>query len=127
MLDTQVPYDPFTIPNVSQAAPTQYNPYLEDNSNLVAGANTAYYPTQASYAPTAQPVSEFQVRNWRDSKTLQLQYHLYAPIGPHREDLLAYQRFSHDFFMPEKLREELQRKSEASLQIMPSKPSLVFA
>jgi hypothetical protein len=41
-------------------------------------------------------------------------------MGPHREDLLAYQRLPHDFFMPEKLREELQRKSEASLQTMPS-------
>lgn len=41
-------------------------------------------------------------------------------MGPHREDLLAYQRLPHDFFMPEKVREELQRKSEASLQTMPS-------
>ncbi|OBT93978.2 PAB-dependent poly(A)-specific ribonuclease subunit 3 [Pseudogymnoascus verrucosus] len=101
-LDAQVPFDPFTIPNSTQAVPAaQYNPYLEDTS---AGASAAYYPGQASYAATAQP----------------LQYHLYAPMGPHREDLLAYQRLPHDFFMPEKLREELQRKSEASLQTMPN-------
>lgn len=53
-LDAQVPFDPFTIPNSTQAVPAaQYNPYLEDSS---AGASAAYYPGQASYAPTAQPV-----------------------------------------------------------------------
>lgn len=104
-LDSQVSYDPFTIPNTAPSIPqTQYNPYLEDGTNMVAGASAGYYPTQSSYAATAQP----------------LQYHLYAPMGPHREDLLAYQRLPHDFFMPEKLREELHRKSEASLQTMPN-------
>jgi len=69
------------------------------------GSNGAgYYQNQTSYAATVQP----------------LQYHLYAPIGPHREDLLAYQRLAHDFFMSEKIREDLQKKSEASLQVMPN-------
>ena len=54
---------------------------------------------------------------------MQLQYHLYAPIGPHREDLLAYQKHAHDFFMPEALREELQKKAEATFQVMPSMSS----
>lgn len=49
-----------------------------------------------------------------------LQYHLYAPVGPHREDLMQYHRVTHDFFIPEKLREEMQRKTEASLQVMPN-------
>lgn len=56
---------------------------------------------------------------------MKVQYHLYAPIGPHREDLLPYQRNAHDFFMPEKLREDLQKKSEASLQTMPSMIALL--
>jgi PAB-dependent poly(A)-specific ribonuclease subunit 3 len=47
-------------------------------------------------------------------------------MGPHREDLLPYQRLAHDFFMPEKLREDLHRKSEASLQIMPSASLLLL-
>lgn len=104
-LDSQVSYDPFTLPNAGQTVPSaQYNPYLEDNVNIVGGAGGSYYPTQGTYAATAQP----------------LQYHLYAPLGPHRDDLLAYHRLAHDFFMPEKLREELQKKSEASLQTMPN-------
>lgn len=51
---------------------------------------------------------------------MQLLYHLYAPSGPNRENLLAYQRSAHDFFIPENLRQDLQRKSEATLQILPS-------
>jgi hypothetical protein len=51
----------------------------------------------------------------------QLQYHLYAPIGPHKEDILAYQRLAHDFFLPNDLREELQKKSEATRQVMLSR------
>jgi PAB-dependent poly(A)-specific ribonuclease subunit 3 len=46
-------------------------------------------------------------------------------MGPHREDLMAYQRQAHDFFMPEKMREDLQRKADASLQLMPSMYILV--
>jgi hypothetical protein len=45
---------------------------------------------------------------------------MYAPVGPYREDLLPYQRATYDFFMPEKLRSELQRKAFATLQVMPS-------
>jgi PAB-dependent poly(A)-specific ribonuclease subunit 3 len=39
-------------------------------------------------------------------------------MGPHREDLLPYQRLSHDFFMSNDLREELQKKSAATLQVL---------
>lgn len=55
----------------------------------------------------------------------QIQYHLYAPLGPHRENLLAYQRTAHEFFIPDDLREDLQRKAHASLQLLPSKRSEV--
>ncbi|RDW80233.1 hypothetical protein BP6252_04871 [Coleophoma cylindrospora] len=101
--DAQV-FDPFAMAAVAQAIPsTPYNPYLEENNQL--GANGAgYYQGQASYAASIQP----------------LQYHLYAPIGPHKEDILSYQRHAHDFFMPEKIREELQKKTEATLQVMPN-------
>lgn len=34
---------------------------------------------------------------------------------------MPFQRQIHDFFLPEKLREEMQRKSEALQQVMPSK------
>jgi PAB-dependent poly(A)-specific ribonuclease subunit 3 len=99
---------------------TQYNPYLDDNSS-VAGSASGYYPAQASYAATAQPVSPAFQAPSSMADFQKVQYHLYAPIGPHKEDLLPYQRHPHDFFMHEKLREDFQKKSEASLQIMPSR------
>ena len=45
-----------------------------------------------------------------------LSYHLYASIGPRRENLTPYQRSTSDFFVPDNLREDLQRKAEATLQ-----------
>ncbi|KAG0651465.1 Poly(A)-nuclease deadenylation complex subunit 3 [Hyphodiscus hymeniophilus] len=102
--DTQSSYDPFQMTPLTQVLPTTpYNPYLEDSTNI-ASNGASYYQPQTTYTAPAQP----------------LQYHLYAPIGPHREDLLAYQRLTHDFFMPEKLREDLQKKAEATLQVMPN-------
>ncbi|RKF73659.1 PAN2-PAN3 deadenylation complex subunit PAN3 [Golovinomyces cichoracearum] len=96
-------FEPFTMNNISQNLPaTPYNPYLDDAANL---ANTgAYFQAQPSFSAPAQP----------------LQYHLYAPIGPHREDLLAYQRLTHDFFIANETREDLQKKSEATYQVMPN-------
>jgi PAB-dependent poly(A)-specific ribonuclease subunit 3 len=45
-------------------------------------------------------------------------YHLYWPVGPQPTNLLGYQRIAHDFFIPDALREELQKKSEISRQIL---------
>lgn len=46
-----------------------------------------------------------------------LNYHLYASVGPRRENMLPYQRASADFFIPDDLREDLHKKSDATLQI----------
>ncbi|KAK4976564.1 PAB-dependent poly(A)-specific ribonuclease subunit 3 [Elasticomyces elasticus] len=77
---------------------SQVNPYTQDAGGV---ANSSFYQGASTYT---QP----------------LNYHLYAPIGPHRENLLAYQRTAHDLFIPDNLREELQRKSEATLQVLPN-------
>lgn len=103
--DGAVSFDPFTMGGVNQALPpTQYNPYAEDPTGMAAHGGAAYYQSQAAFAAPLQP----------------LQYHLYAPIGPHKEDLMPFHRMTHDFFMPEKLREEMQKKTEATLQVMPN-------
>ncbi|KAH0547844.1 PAB-dependent poly(A)-specific ribonuclease subunit 3 [Glutinoglossum americanum] len=97
------PYDPFTPTSLAAAVASnhqnQLNPYVQD-ATAMAGMGS-YYQGQGNFT---QP----------------LQYHLYAPLGPHRENLLAYQRTAHDFFFSDALREELQRKSEASLQVLPN-------
>ncbi|KAF4553483.1 PAN2-PAN3 deadenylation complex subunit PAN3-like protein [Elsinoe fawcettii] len=93
-------FDPYSMQSVGNAitdiseatAAPQINPYAQDNT-----AQMFQNPAAFSHS---QP----------------LNYHLYAPIGPHRENLVAYQRTAHDLFIPDHLREELQRKTEATLQ-----------
>ncbi len=48
------------------------------------------------------------------------QYHLYAPIGPYSTNLLPYQRTVHDLFIPNELREEIHKKTAATLQTLPN-------
>ena len=97
----QALFDPYVSSSsplpLSTQPPPQMNPYSQD-TNAVGGAS--FYQN----SPFAQP----------------LQYHLYAPLGPHREALLPYQRVASDFFIPDALREDLQRKSAATLQTLPS-------
>ncbi|KAI1392178.1 uncharacterized protein F4822DRAFT_425389 [Hypoxylon trugodes] len=101
-------YDPFTMSSVSQALPSaQYNPYAEDH-NALAGAGASYFTAQNSYTAPSQP----------------LQYHLYYPITSIRENLQPYQRQLYDLFLPESLREDLQKKSEATRQVLPNQPGV---
>ncbi|KXH34174.1 hypothetical protein CSIM01_07176 [Colletotrichum simmondsii] len=101
--ETGLSFDPFAMPNVAQPLPaTPFNPYADDPTGL-AGSG-AYFQHQNAYTAPLQP----------------LQYHLYAPVGPYRDDLMPFQRQIHDFFLPEKMREEMQRKSEALQQVMPN-------
>ncbi|KAI1101425.1 hypothetical protein F4804DRAFT_343975 [Jackrogersella minutella] len=101
-------YDPFTMSSVNQALPpAQYNPYVDDQ-NALAGAGSPYYTAQNSYTAPSQP----------------LQYHLYYPITSGRESLQPYQRQIYDLFLPDSLREDLQKKSEATRQVLPSQPGV---
>ncbi|CAM1501597.1 Fc.00g035810.m01.CDS01 [Cosmosporella sp. VM-42] len=102
--DGGVSFDPFSMSSVSQTLPsTPFNPYAEDHGAI--GAPTSnYFQAQGAFNAPLQP----------------LQHHLYAPVGPHRDDLMPYHRMVHDFFLPEKVREEYQKRAEASLQVMPA-------
>ena len=62
-------------------------------------------------------IQETLISNVNISK---LQHHLYADLGPHRDHLQANQRTPRDFFLPEDLRQTLQRKTEATLTTFPS-------
>lgn len=97
--------DPFSMNSVTQSLPaTPYNPYAATDHAMAGAGGAAYFQNQTGgYGAPLQP----------------LQYHLYAPIGPYRDGLQAYERRPHDFFMPDKLREDLQKKSHAALQVMP--------
>ncbi|EEH34336.2 PAB-dependent poly(A)-specific ribonuclease subunit PAN3 [Paracoccidioides lutzii Pb01] len=98
-------FDPFVAPSATplttpgavgpQVTP---NPYVHDPTGLGAAA---YFGAQNTFQ---QPV----------------QYHLYAPIGPHNSNILGYQRNVHDLFLPNDFREELQKKAAATLQTLPN-------
>ncbi|KAK7946117.1 uncharacterized protein PG986_010438 [Apiospora aurea] len=101
--DSSNVYDPFSMSGMNQTIPTaQFNPYAEDPTGM-AGGSTSFYPAQGAYAGPIQP----------------LQHHLYASVGPYRTDLSNYQRQAHDFFLREDIREEMQKKSEATRQVLP--------
>ncbi|KAI0875259.1 hypothetical protein GGS24DRAFT_456045 [Hypoxylon argillaceum] len=105
--DTSLGFDPF-MSSVSQGLQsTPYNPYAEEH-NPLAGAGASYYGAQNTYSAPSQP----------------LQYHLYYPLAPIRDSLQPYQRAAFDLFLPESLREALQKKSEAARQVLASQPGV---
>ncbi|KAI0423810.1 hypothetical protein F5Y09DRAFT_178226 [Xylaria sp. FL1042] len=105
--ENSMAYDPF-MSSVSQGLQSShYNPYAEEH-NPLAGAGTSYYGAQNTYSTPSQP----------------LQYHLYYPLAPIRDSLQPYQRAVFEFFLPESLREDLQRKSEAARQVLASQPGV---
>ncbi|KAH7018270.1 PAB-dependent poly(A)-specific ribonuclease subunit PAN3 [Microdochium trichocladiopsis] len=103
--DGAMSYDPFTMSNVAQALnpASQYNPYAED-PNALSGAGAQYYGAQGAYTAPLQP----------------LNHHLYNPVNPSRENLLPHQKQIQELFVPEHLREELAKKSEAARQVLPT-------
>lgn len=106
--------DPFSLGSTHQQPPI--NPYAHDPNAL---ASASFYQNAGTFAqPVSTPVP---VSESPSNTSKQAQYHNYAPIGPHKENLLQYQRTVHDLFIADKLREDLQRKAEASLQTLPSK------
>ncbi|RKU40338.1 PAB-dependent poly(A)-specific ribonuclease subunit 3, variant 2 [Coniochaeta pulveracea] len=104
--DSTYSIENFGMAPIAQALPppVPFNPYATSEHSAISSHGAAYYQPQFA-TPLAPP-----------------QYHLYAPIGPYREDLLPYQRVTHDFFISERLRDELQKKSHATLQTMPNSP-----
>jgi hypothetical protein len=82
----------------------QYNLYASEH-NALAGPGAQFYPQHGGFsAGPLQPPN----------------YHLYQPFDTYRQELQPWQRATYDFFMPAKMREELQKKMFATQQVMPS-------
>ncbi|KAI1423872.1 hypothetical protein F5Y12DRAFT_502854 [Xylaria sp. FL1777] len=105
--ENSIGFDPFMTSASQGLQSSQYNPYVEEH-NPLAGAGTSYYGAQNTYSTPSQP----------------LQYHLYYPLAPIRDSLQPYQRAVFDLFLPESLREDLQKKSEAARQVLASQPGI---
>ncbi|KXX77211.1 PAB-dependent poly(A)-specific ribonuclease subunit PAN3 [Madurella mycetomatis] len=99
--------DPFTtMGSIGTALPSagQYNMYASDH-NALAGSGAPFYPQHGAF-----PAGPLQPPN----------YHLYQPFDSYRQELQPWQRATYDFFMPAKMREELQKKMFATQQVMPN-------
>ncbi|KAI5367869.1 Putative protein kinase-like domain superfamily, PAN2-PAN3 deadenylation complex subunit PAN3 [Septoria linicola] len=107
---------PPTIDAHAQTA-QQYNPYSESvfSQPGLAGLDAPHVQLN----PYAQQPGATGVQSYYQNSaelSYPLNYHLYAPFGPRRENMTAFQRSTTDFFLPDDLREDLQRKSEMTLQ-----------
>lgn len=103
--DNGIYNDPFTtMSSVGQGLPppAPFNPYAGD-PNAMAGAGTPFFAQQFSSGPIQPP-----------------NYHLYQPYDSYRQDLQPWQRSTYDFFLPEKIREDLQKKAFATQMVLPS-------
>jgi PAB-dependent poly(A)-specific ribonuclease subunit 3 len=99
--------DPFTsMSSMGTALPSagQYNLYASDH-NAITSSGAQFYPQHGTF-----PGGPLQPPN----------YHLYQPHDSYRQELQPWQRATYDFFMPAKMREELQKKMFATQQVMPN-------
>ncbi|KNC98622.1 hypothetical protein, variant 1 [Spizellomyces punctatus DAOM BR117] len=84
--------------------------------------------SHASYYQQNAQVDPYFVQQQQQQMTVlapqqPLQYHLYSSALPHISNLHPHQKTIHAFFMSDRLREELQRKSEAVQQVLdPTSP-----
>ncbi|KAF1976286.1 hypothetical protein BU23DRAFT_551748 [Bimuria novae-zelandiae CBS 107.79] len=100
----------------AQAQALGYDPFSASSSiSAMAGAGHQ----TAAINPYAQDPSLSGASFYQNAGGFQSSpaYHLYWPVGPQPTGLLAYQRTAHDFFIPDALREDLQKKAEVSRQV----------
>ncbi|KAK9238789.1 hypothetical protein V1525DRAFT_80429 [Lipomyces kononenkoae] len=90
-----------------------------DSSPVPQSIQTPTYD-YSSIGPYTQPSQDLYYHQAQSAHYQPLNYHLYAPLPPHAINLLPYQRTVQGFFLSDNLREEIQRKTEATLQILPT-------
>ncbi|KAI7282375.1 PAB-dependent poly(A)-specific ribonuclease subunit pan3 [Hortaea werneckii] len=103
-----------------QALPSAINPYSDPFlSSQALQQSIGGLDGSQQVNPYAQATQSVAAQNFFQDATAfkhPLNYHLYTSVGPRRENMLPYQRASADFFIPDDLREDLHKKSEAALQ-----------
>ncbi|KAL9611512.1 MAG: hypothetical protein Q9167_003836 [Letrouitia subvulpina] len=104
--------------NVSQAS--FFDQYSSSTPSISASSHQTPQQQLNPYAQEANELGSTTFFQGSGSYPQQLQYHLYAALGPHRDDSPSNQRTARDFFIPEDLRQSLFKKTEASLMTIPS-------
>ncbi|CAG8536238.1 2113_t:CDS:10 [Paraglomus brasilianum] len=77
---------------------------------------SSHNTSNASYFSQLSQVDSLFYQNQSGLLPAPLQYHLYTSPLPHISNLHPHQKTIHAFFMSDNLREDLQRKNEATLQ-----------
>ncbi|KAJ6001405.1 hypothetical protein N7522_006632 [Penicillium canescens] len=103
--------------NGAITSPNAFDPFVAAPSPMTPGAVGSVSANPYAHDPAAMGGAFFANQAGFQQP---VQYHLYAPIGPHNQNTLGYQRNVHDLFLPNDLREELQKKSAATLQTLPN-------
>lgn len=110
------------IASASHTPQPTINPYAQDSGPL--GVPT-YFQGQSNYSQPVNIASKASLSSWWNLlRSRKLQHHLYAAWGPSREPLQPNQRSARDLFIPEDLRQTLQKKTDATLATFPSKYDL---
>lgn len=124
-------FEPSSTPLHLPASPQRPNPYLVSNEppiNPYAQQSMDHVPTMSSFPSMAPPQQDFMYPPQPQSN-YPLNYHLYAPsLSQHLHlHLKGNEQTSDMLFIPNKLRESLTKKNQATLQTMPHSqlPSLV--
>ncbi|KAJ5767296.1 uncharacterized protein N7511_004912 [Penicillium nucicola] len=101
--------------NGTITSPSAFDPFVAAPSPMTPGAVGPVSANPYAHDPTTMGGAFFA-----SQAGFQQPYHLYAPIGPHNQNTLGYQRNVHDLFLPNDTREDLQKKSAAALQTLPN-------
>ncbi|KAH4014028.1 PAN2-PAN3 deadenylation complex subunit PAN3 [Parastagonospora nodorum] len=103
----------------ASASYSGYDPYTS-SANLASIAGQGHQSSAMN--PYAQGHSGLEASYYQNPSAFQTSpaYHLYWPVGPQPTSLLGYQRTAHDFFIPDALREDLQKRAEVARQVMPN-------
>ncbi|KIX07740.1 uncharacterized protein Z518_02394 [Rhinocladiella mackenziei CBS 650.93] len=99
--------------------PISVVPYMAMNEIPVAHTFETFQPSHAANPYLDQGMNGAAFYNAANFQQPVL-YHQYAPIGHYSTNLAPYQRTVHDLFIPNDLREEIQKKSAAALQTLPN-------
>ncbi|KIW43940.1 uncharacterized protein PV06_04986 [Exophiala oligosperma] len=102
---------------IPRATPDQH--MANENEISVTQAFESFQPANASNPYLDHSINGAAFYSGAPEFQQPVQYHQYAPIGPFSANLAPYQRTVHDLFIPNDLREEIQKKAAATLQTMP--------
>jgi hypothetical protein len=123
--------NPMSQPSLSQTSETPYTDmdmysgnhnYMDQVTNgynqMNLGPNTDYSPYLGVTSHQGQQYDPMSDMYFQQPTNYQpLQYHLYTSPPPRRQELNLNQRTAADFFVPDDLRETLQRKNEAAQRV----------